>query len=110
MKQAFLVTQQDSLAIDELKAETTRLSSSNRYYSGLIIGLTFLTFLVRLLTAPAFIETREGIFYVRGVVRYSVAELRPYWPGYPVYMWLGKLFNFYTRDPIFALHLLGILS
>lgn len=69
---------------------------------------TLLILVTRWLTAPTFIETREGIFYVRGVIRYSVVEMRPYWPGYPVYMWVGKLFNVVLTDPVQAMHALAV--
>lgn len=76
----------------------------------LILIVTALAVAIRLLTVPDFAESREGILYVRGVVRYTVVELRPYWPGYPVYMWLGQLLNLWASDPVRALHLLAIFS
>lgn|GEM_PF-2045004 len=94
----------------------SKLNSAKRYLLAvllrhwLLLVLTFVALVVRLLTAPTFVETREGIFYVRGVVRYSVIELRPYWPGYPVYMWAGKLINLVFADPAFALRLVSVLA
>lgn len=75
-----------------------------------LLAITLAALISHLETAPNFIETREGIFYVRGVERYSVAELRPYWPGYPVYMWAGKLFNLIISNPAQALHILAVVS
>jgi hypothetical protein len=67
--------------------------------------------LLRLATAPTFIESRDGIFFVRGVQHYSVLELRPQWPGYPVYIWLGNLFQLVlNNDPTQALHILSIVA
>lgn len=76
----------------------------------LILLVTVLAMAARLLTVPAFVESREGILYVRGVIHYSVVEMRPYWPGYPVYMWLGQLFNLLSSDPVRALHILSVAS
>jgi hypothetical protein len=67
---------------------------------------------VRLLTAPPFVEARDSFFFVRGLEKYSVAELRPQWPGYPVYLWIGKLCQilFFQADPVAAFHLLSALA
>jgi hypothetical protein len=48
--------------------------------------------------------------FVRGVIRHSIAEMRPHWPGYPVYIWLGKLVTLAVGDPVLALHLLSVVA
>src|SRR5205823_634702 len=47
---------------------------------------------------------------VNGVIRFSIRESRPHWPGYPVYIWAGKVFAAIVGDPIVGLHLLSALS
>jgi hypothetical protein len=64
---------------------------------------------LRMATVPRVIEHPDGFNFVNGVVRYSVAVQRPHFPGYPVYIWLGKLMTTTTADPVRALHLLSIL-
>jgi hypothetical protein len=49
----------------------------------------------------------DSLLFIRAVIRHSVAEGRPHWPGYPVYIWLGKLFAWVVGDPILGLHLLS---
>jgi hypothetical protein len=44
------------------------------------------------------------------VIRYSIADMRPHWPGYPVYIWLGKLMAAAVGDPIRGLHLLSAVA
>ncbi len=73
-----------------------------------LLILTTLT--ARLLTMPQFIESGDGLFFARGVVRYSTYEVRPHWPGYPVYIWLGQLFHLAIPDPALALHLIAVLA
>jgi hypothetical protein len=67
-------------------------------------------FAVRLWTLPPFVESVDGWCFVRGVVRYSALEARPHWPGYPVYIALGKLLARATGDAAFALHLLSVAA
>ncbi|NWJ47262.1 MAG: DUF2723 domain-containing protein [Chloroflexi bacterium] len=74
----------------------------------ILLGLLGLVF--RLLTTPDFVESRDGIFFTRGLVRYSVYEMRPHWPGYPVYLWFGSLFHWFISDPTGALHLLSVVA
>jgi hypothetical protein len=56
------------------------------------------------------VESRDGIFFTRGLVRYSVLEMRPHWPGYPVYLWIGSLFRWFSANPADALHLLSVVA
>jgi len=75
-----------------------------------LILLTVLAYLGRLATVPDFIESRDGLLFLRGIEHYSVVELRPQWPGYPVYIWAGKLFGLLYNNPILALHMVSILA
>jgi hypothetical protein len=40
---------------------------------------------------PTGVDSLDAVFFVRGLTRYSVLEARPHWPGYPVYMAVGRL-------------------
>ncbi|HEX2909202.1 MAG TPA: DUF2723 domain-containing protein [Chloroflexia bacterium] len=72
--------------------------------------LLLLTLLLRLLLLPGFIDSGDGVFFVRGVRHYATYELSPHWPGYPVYIWAGQLFHLLAPDPVLALHLLAALA
>jgi hypothetical protein len=72
--------------------------------------LSFAILIVRLWTLPEFAEARDSLFFVRGVQRYSVYELRPHWPGYPVYIWLGSFFRLFFTDPVQSLHLVSVVA
>jgi hypothetical protein len=61
----------------------------------------------RLVTMPGTPDVEDSILFVRGVLRFSISELRPHWPGYPVYIWLGKLITLAVGDPVLALHLIS---
>ncbi|HEX2914712.1 MAG TPA: DUF2723 domain-containing protein [Chloroflexia bacterium] len=75
-----------------------------------LLVLSLVTLLARLLTAPGIIESRDGLFFTRGLDRYSVLEMRPHWPGYPVYIWAGYFFKLFTDNNAQALHLVAIFA
>jgi hypothetical protein len=52
----------------------------------------------------------DSLLFIQGVIRHSVAEGRPHWPGYPVYIWIGKLFAYAVGDPVLGLHLLSAVA
>ena len=72
--------------------------------------LTLACLLARLLTLPDYVQNADGFFFIQGVERYSVAETRPHPPGYPVYIWAGKLAALVGRDPTSGLRAVSVLA
>ena len=64
----------------------------------------------RLVTLPRVPDEHDSFLFLRGVARFSVAESRPHWPCYPVYVWAGKLATAVLRDPLLALHVVSAAS
>lgn len=64
----------------------------------------------RLWTLPQVPDVDDSFLFVKGVERFSIAETRPHWPGYPVYIWVGKMANAVVGDPVLGLHLLSGLA
>ncbi len=62
-----------------------------------LLAMVAAGFAVRLLTMPL----------SAGVIHYSIAQTSPPFPGYPVYIWIGKLLAFLAGDPVLGLHLLS---
>lgn len=75
-----------------------------------LLLLTLACLAARLATMPSYVEETDGFHFVAGVERYSTAEMRPHFPGYPVYIWAGKLLARLTGDAPRALHLLSVLA
>src|SRR5688572_4536861 len=65
--------------------------------------------LVRWWTVTDFPDQVDSVLFVRGVERYSVAESRPHFPGYPLYIWGARLARVFVGDPLRALHLASVL-
>ena len=81
-----------------------------RRAGAVLLLLTLASLLGRLATAPDYVQDHDGFYFSRAVERYSVAEMRPHWPGYPVYVWGGKALRLVTGDARRALRLLSILA
>jgi hypothetical protein len=75
-----------------------------------MIAITAVGLALRLTTLPLGPDMEDSIFFVRGVIRFSIKEIRPHWPGYPVYIWVGKLATVLVRDPVRALHLVSAVA
>jgi Protein O-mannosyl-transferase TMEM260-like len=65
---------------------------------------------LRRLTAPAYVESADGYNFVAGLGRYSVPMQQPHWPGYPVYMWTGRLVALFAPGPVEGLHALSVIA
>jgi hypothetical protein len=75
-----------------------------------MIAITAVGLALRLKTQPVGPDVDDSVLFIQGVIRFSIKEIRPHWPGYPVYIWLGKLATAIVGDPARALHLLSALS
>ena len=64
----------------------------------------------RLLTLPGYVQDKDGYYFVHGVERYAMAELRPHFPGYPVYIWSAKLLAFAAGEAVLGLRLVSVLA
>jgi hypothetical protein len=76
----------------------------------LLLLLSLVGLAARLATAPDYVQDHDGFYFSRAVERYSLAEMRPHWPGYPVYIWSGKLLWLVSGDARQALRLLSIFA
>jgi len=52
-----------------------------------------------LLTFPVALDSDDALNFAHGVVRFSVLEFSPHFPGYPAFIWLARLINLAVDDP-----------
>ena len=52
-----------------------------------------------LLTFPVALDSDDALNFAHGVVRFSVLEFSPHFPGYPAFIWLVRLINLAVDDP-----------
>src|SRR5688572_18099440 len=71
------------------------------------ILIAFIGFAARLPTLSHAPDNDDAPFFIRGVERFAVAEGRPHWPGYPVYIAAGKLATSLVGDPAFGLQIVS---
>lgn len=75
-----------------------------------LLALALAALACRALTLPRTPEGLDPIHFVRALQRFSLEEMRPHWPGYPAYIWAGRLFQTLFRDPADALHALAVFA
>lgn len=75
-----------------------------------LLALALATLAAQAATAPDYVQNLDGFLFAAGVERYAMAELRPHFPGYPVYMWLGKAANAVLGEPRRALRAVSLLA
>ena len=73
-----------------------RLRFANRLYLLVLLQLAWLGWL---LAFPVALDSDDALNFAHGVVRFSVLEFSPHFPGYPAFIWLVRLINLAVDDP-----------
>ena len=55
-----------------------------------------------LLAFPVALDSDDALNFAHGVMRFSVLEFSPHFPGYPAFIWLARLINLAVDDPAAA--------
>ncbi|MEI4968198.1 hypothetical protein [Aeromonas caviae] len=64
-----------------------------------MLALLQLAWLGWLLAFPVALDSDDALNFAHGVVRFSVLEFSPHFPGYPAFIWLARLINLVVDDP-----------
>lgn len=62
----------------------------------------------RWMTRSQALDQLDVLFFVRGVVDYSVEDQRPHFPGYPVFIWAAKAARWLFPEPLEAVHAVAL--
>ncbi len=84
-----------------------RLRFANRPYLLILLQLAWLGWL---LTFPVALDSDDALNFAHGVVRFSVLEFSPHFPGYPAFIWLARLINLAVDDPARAVQWASLLG
>ncbi len=84
-----------------------RLRFANRLYLLLLLQLAWLGWL---LTFPVALDSDDALNFAHGVVRFSVLEFSPHFPGYPAFIWLARLINLAVDEPARAVQWASLLG
>lgn len=84
-----------------------RLRFANRPY---LLALLQLAWLGWLLTFTVALDSDDALNFAHGVVRFSVLEFSPHFPGYPAFIWLARLINLAVDDPARAVQWASLLG
>ncbi|QJT34362.1 hypothetical protein E4188_16510 [Aeromonas media] len=63
-----------------------------------------------LFTFPVTLDSDDALNFAHGVVRFSVLEFSPHFPGYPAFIWLARLINLAVDDPAAAVQWASLLG
>jgi len=75
-----------------------------------LLALLQLAWLCWLLTFPVALDSDDALNFAHGVVRFSVLEFSPHFPGYPAFIWLARLINLAVDDPAAAVQWASLLG
>lgn len=64
-----------------------------------LLILLQLAWLCWLLAFPVALDSDDALNFAHGVVRFSVLEFSPHFPGYPAFIWLARLINLAVDNP-----------
>lgn len=84
-----------------------RLRVANRPY---LLALLQLAWLCWLLAFPVALDSDDALNFAHGVVRFSVLEFSPHFPGYPAFIGLARLINLLVDDPARAVQWASLLG
>ncbi|AHX60406.1 hypothetical protein ACEUEG_18075 [Aeromonas media] len=75
-----------------------------------MLVLLQLAWLGWLLAFPVALDSDDALNFAHGVVRFSVLEFSPHFPGYPAFIWLARLINLAVDDPAAAVQWASLLG
>ncbi len=75
-----------------------------------LLALLQLAWLGWLLTFPVALDSDDALNFAHGVVRFSVLEFSPHFPGYPAFIWLARLINLLVDEPARAVQWASLLG
>ncbi len=84
-----------------------RLRFANRPYLLILLQLVWLGWL---LAFPVALDSDDALNFAHGVVRFSVLEFSPHFPGYPAFIWLARLINLAVDEPARAVQWASLLG
>jgi 4-amino-4-deoxy-L-arabinose transferase-like glycosyltransferase len=74
-----------------------------------VVVFSLIMFVVYLSTLSCSFDDEDSILFDRGMKDYNVAEYRPHPPGYPVYIFFGKISRFFIHDDILSMTVLSAI-
>jgi hypothetical protein len=75
-----------------------------------IAGVAALVFITRIATLPLTYWQGEELRFARALLTFDPLQQQPEPPGYPLYVAIGRLFNFFVHEPFFALLALSVIA
>ena len=74
------------------------------------VAVAALVFATRMTTLPLTYWQAEEVRFARALLTFDPMQQQPEPPGYPLYVAIGRLINFFVHDPFFALLALSVIA
>ncbi len=84
-----------------------RLRFARRPYLLILLQLVWTGWLF---TFPVALDSDDALNFAHGVMRFSVLEFSPHFPGYPAFIWLARLINLTVDNPAAAVQWASLLG
>ena len=75
-----------------------------------IAGVAALVFITRIATLPLTYWQGEELRFAHALLTFDPLQQQPEPPGYPLYVAIGRLINFFVHEPFFALLALSVIA
>ncbi len=75
-----------------------------------LLALLQLAWLGWLLAFPVALDSDDALNFAHGVMRFSVLEFSPHFPGYPAFIWLARLINLLVDEPARAVQWASLMG
>lgn len=76
--------------------------------NNILLIITILSFLIRLSFRSNYPDDWDSVQFVLAIENYSISDHQPHPPGYPVYIFFGRVVNILMKDPLKSLVLLSV--
>jgi hypothetical protein len=77
-----------------------KLDDFNYYY--LLILIVFISFMLRIYFRSNYLDDWDSVQFILGLNDYSIVNHQPHPPGYPVYIFLGRIFNYFLKNDLLS--------
>lgn len=75
-----------------------------------LLALLQLAWLGWLFAFPVALDSDDALNFAHGVVRFSVLEFSPHFPGYPAFIWMARLINLLVDEPARAVQWASLMG
>lgn len=82
---------------------------SDRYYLIIISLVVVLSFVIRYIFRSNYLDEWDSVNFALAIKDYSISLHQPHPPGYPIYIFFGRVVDYFLNDPVQSLIFISII-